>query len=69
MSKIGKRGFKTTTDRYFFGSAAAHKSWLKTHGLFNYWQQTGLTMKKDHNGNNIWPAQPPGHPAHGEPPW
>lgn len=65
MQKIGRKGFEVTTERYFFGSVAAHLSWFRARGAFEYWKQTGLAMKRDGDGRGIWDA--PGHPAHGEP--
>jgi general stress protein YciG len=64
MAEIGKRGFMVTTCRYFLGNDWLHKRWLSAAGTFNYWQSTGLTMKRDMDGQPIWPESMPLHPAH-----
>lgn len=64
MRKIGRKGFESTTERYFNGSAEAHKGWLAWMGLYVYWRDTGIPMKRDAAGYPIWPEKQPDHPAH-----
>lgn len=63
MQRIGRRGWETTTARYFAASPALHLAWLKTAGAFNYFSSTGLQLKTDATGRAIWPTEPPAHPA------
>lgn len=63
MSEIGKRGYMVTVCRYFLGNDHLHNHWLAQAGLHAYWQASGLPMKRDADGNPIWPETPPVHPA------
>ncbi len=63
MRRIGRRGWETTTRRYFAGNGRLHVTWFVTAGLFNYFSQTNLQMKYDINGRPIWPEAAPIHPA------
>ena len=54
MSEIGKRGFETTTKRYFGGDKEAHKQYLIEELGHAYWKATGLGMKRDASGKRVW---------------
>jgi general stress protein YciG len=65
MSRIGKRGFETTTRRHF-RNESHHKQWLREAGAWAYWRSTNIPMKRDRHGNPIWPETLPPHPAHSD---
>lgn len=63
MQQIGRKGFETTTKRYFQGEHH-HIAWLTQTGLHNYWKSTQLPMKYTLDGLPVWPDEQPTHPAH-----
>ncbi len=65
MSEIGRRGFQSTTERYF-RNEFDHKQWLASAGAHMYWRSTSLPMRYDRNGHPCWPEEMPAHPAHKE---
>lgn len=63
MARIGARGWRATTDRYFAGLDQLHRQWLATVGAYQTWRASGLAMKRDRHGRGIWPETMPAHPA------
>lgn len=63
MATIGRRGFESTTRRYFHNSRDLHIWWLTRLAAWAYWRSTGLPMKRDRSGRALWPEEKPVHPA------
>lgn len=63
MQRIGRRGWETTTARYFAADPLLHITWLTTAGAYAYFSHTGLTMKYTREGRAVWPEELPPHPA------
>lgn len=59
-SEMGRRGFEATTRKYFQGSEAWHKEWLKQLCHYNYLNQVGKLY-----GDKFGYIEKPVHPAHG----
>jgi general stress protein YciG len=63
MATIGKKGFESTTQRYFGGKRDLHLAWLASVGVHTYWRNSGMNMKYDAQGYSVWPEHKPVHPA------
>jgi general stress protein YciG len=64
MSKIGRKGWESTTKRHFGGEEWRHAIWLANMGAYVYWRGTSLPMRYDRNGHPIYPETKPAHPSH-----
>lgn len=65
MAIIGAVGYESTTKKHFQGDEASHNEWLIKSGAHAYWKSTGIPMKRDFDGNPVWPEEMPEHPAAG----
>lgn len=61
MSNIGRKGFESTTKRYFQGSEHLHKQWLADEGRYQYFTVIGAAYgRKFDRERPLHPAKP-GH--------